>query len=356
MTATGRSTVQPGRDAGGVVRRHPAVRAPAPRPRAPRLPGPVAGSLGAGLAGPRQRDVRLVPAGRTRSQVAGQLRPAQCPPAQSPPGREVPARGSHRQCRSYPDRSGQQGLDDRVPARRPRGVHRPDGAGQDPGPGPVDDRRPLPRLRPPGGESGNNMARVVNVPQRARRRAGRDHHPLLLVPVQTTRMAFHAIKAGEGDVHLLGRRDGLAVHEGHTSDHWPDTKNPVFADAEARTATTAEGGVDWHDPARTGRSPTSHRHGPDRGERRREAARPPPPGSTSSASGRRTWPRRRSPTASGSARSPGDHAQRHRRVRRRRSRAGVTYDGIKGPQAGVPARRGRHRRQLLRRSTTAPPR
>jgi acetyl-CoA C-acetyltransferase len=33
-----------------------------------------------------------------------------------------------------------------------------------------------------------------------------------------------------------------------TSDHWPDTQNPRFAEAVARTATQAEGGQDWHDP------------------------------------------------------------------------------------------------------------
>ena len=34
-------------------------------------------------------------------------------------------------------------------------------------------------------------------------------------------------------------------------------------------------------------------------------------------------------------------------------RAGVTYEAVAGLEAGVPARRAGHRRQLLRRSTTA---
>ncbi|MGA8994484.1 MAG: acetyl-CoA C-acyltransferase, partial [Nocardioidaceae bacterium] len=54
----------------------------------------------------------------------------------------------------------------------------------------------------PGGESGFNMARVVAV------LLGYDHLPGATVnrycssSVQTSRMAFHAIKAGEGDVFI----------------------------------------------------------------------------------------------------------------------------------------------------------
>ena len=54
----------------------------------------------------------------------------------------------------------------------------------------------------PGGESGNNMARIVNVLN------GMDDVPGATVTrycsssVQTTRMAFHAIKAGEGDIFV----------------------------------------------------------------------------------------------------------------------------------------------------------
>ena len=54
----------------------------------------------------------------------------------------------------------------------------------------------------PGGESGFNMARIVNVMN------GMDDVPGATITrycassVQTTRMAFHAIKAGEGDVFV----------------------------------------------------------------------------------------------------------------------------------------------------------
>jgi acetyl-CoA C-acetyltransferase len=40
-----------------------------------------------------------------------------------------------------------------------------------------------------------------------------------------------------------------------TSDHWPDTHNPRFADAEQRSRSLAEGGRDWSDPRESGDLP-----------------------------------------------------------------------------------------------------
>jgi acetyl-CoA C-acetyltransferase len=100
----------------------------------------------------------------------------------------------------------------------------------------------------PGGESGFNMARIVAV------MLGYDHLPGATITrycsssLQTSRMAFHAIKAGEGDVFLSAGVETVSRFFKGTSDHLPDTKNPLFADAMARTEKTAEGGVDWRDP------------------------------------------------------------------------------------------------------------
>jgi acetyl-CoA C-acetyltransferase len=98
----------------------------------------------------------------------------------------------------------------------------------------------------PGGEQGFNMARVVAV------MLGHDHLPGTTVTrycsssLQTTRMAFHAIKAGEGDAFISAG----------SSDSWPDTKNPVFDAAEERSGKLAEGGAPvWHDPRRDGTIP-----------------------------------------------------------------------------------------------------
>ncbi|MCS3780081.1 acetyl-CoA C-acetyltransferase [Tsukamurella ocularis] len=104
----------------------------------------------------------------------------------------------------------------------------------------------------PAGESGFNIARVVAV------EAGLDHLPGVTVnrycssSLQTTRMAFHAIKAGEGDVFISGGVETVSRYIKGNADGLPDTKNALFADAEARTATFAGGGQTWVDPREAG--------------------------------------------------------------------------------------------------------
>jgi acetyl-CoA C-acetyltransferase len=100
----------------------------------------------------------------------------------------------------------------------------------------------------PGGEQGYNMGRVVAV------QLGYDHLPGTTITrycsssLQTTRMAMHAIRAGEGDVFISAGVETVSSFAKGSSDGLPNTKNPLFADAEARTATAAQGGVTWHDP------------------------------------------------------------------------------------------------------------
>ncbi|WP_122816950.1 acetyl-CoA C-acetyltransferase [Nocardioides pantholopis] len=107
----------------------------------------------------------------------------------------------------------------------------------------------------PGGESGNNMGRVVNV------MLGLDGVPGATITrycsssVQTTRMAFHAIKAGEGDVFISSGVETVSRFAKGTSDHLPDTKNPLFEDAQTRTVRAAEGGQQWDDPRQSGALP-----------------------------------------------------------------------------------------------------
>jgi acetyl-CoA C-acetyltransferase len=108
----------------------------------------------------------------------------------------------------------------------------------------------------PGGESGFNMGRVVAV------QLGYDHLPGCTITrycsssLQTTRMAFHAIKAGEGDVFISAGVETVSRFGNGSSDSWPDTHNPVFAEAEARTAkVAAEGADEWSDPRLKGKVP-----------------------------------------------------------------------------------------------------
>jgi acetyl-CoA C-acetyltransferase len=108
----------------------------------------------------------------------------------------------------------------------------------------------------PGGEQGFNMARVVAV------MLGYDHLPGTTVTrycsssLQTTRMAFHAIKAGEGDVFLSGGVECVSRYGNGSSDSWPDTQNAVFAAAKDRTeARSGAGAPAWHDPRKDGQVP-----------------------------------------------------------------------------------------------------
>jgi acetyl-CoA C-acetyltransferase len=108
----------------------------------------------------------------------------------------------------------------------------------------------------PGGEQGYNMGRVVSV------LLGMDHLPGATITrycsssLQTTRMAMHAIRAGEGDVFISAGVEMVSRFVKGNSDSLPDTHNPVFADAEARVAKVAESGAEsWRDPREDGDVP-----------------------------------------------------------------------------------------------------
>jgi acetyl-CoA C-acetyltransferase len=108
----------------------------------------------------------------------------------------------------------------------------------------------------PGGEQGYNMGRVVSV------LLGYDHLPGTTITrycsssLQTTRMALHAIKAGEGDVFISAGVEMVSRFVKGNSDSLPDTHNPAFADAQGRVAKVAESGADsWHDPRQDGETP-----------------------------------------------------------------------------------------------------
>ena len=130
----------------------------------------------------------------------------------------------------------------------------------------------------PGGEGGFNMARVTAV------LLGYDHLPGTTLTrycassLQTTRMAMHAIKAGEGQVFISAGVETVSRHVKGSSDSLPDTMNPLFDDAQARTAASAavaleqetvEGlaaeraraggaGGGWHDPRDDGLLPDAY--------------------------------------------------------------------------------------------------
>jgi acetyl-CoA C-acetyltransferase len=108
----------------------------------------------------------------------------------------------------------------------------------------------------PGGEQGFNMARVVAV------LLGYDDLSATTVTrycassVQTSRMAFHAIKAGEGDVFVSAGVEMVSRFANGNSDSHPNTRNPAFDDARKRTEDRAQDpSSEWHDPRLDGLLP-----------------------------------------------------------------------------------------------------
>jgi len=74
--------------------------------------------------------------------------------------------------------------------------------------------------------------------------------------LQTTRMAMHAIRAGEGDVFISAGVETVSRFAKGSSDGLPDTKNPLFDQARGRTEQAAEQGAeDWQDPRERGELP-----------------------------------------------------------------------------------------------------
>jgi acetyl-CoA C-acetyltransferase len=109
----------------------------------------------------------------------------------------------------------------------------------------------------PRDEHGGNLARRIAV------QLGLDHVPAATInrfcasSVQTARMAFHAIKAGEGHAFVSAGVECVSRYRGFGSAGVdPDeTHNPRFAAAADRTRHTAESNQPWHDPRSDGLLP-----------------------------------------------------------------------------------------------------
>ncbi|MER7244755.1 acetyl-CoA C-acetyltransferase [Kribbella sp. NPDC000426] len=109
----------------------------------------------------------------------------------------------------------------------------------------------------PHDEHGGNMARRVAV------QLGWDNTPATTVnrfcasSTQTARMAFHAIKSGEGDIFVSAGVECVSRYKnfGSAGVGDPSSFNPVFTDAVARTEKYAETNDTWHDPRADGQIP-----------------------------------------------------------------------------------------------------
>jgi acetyl-CoA C-acetyltransferase len=109
----------------------------------------------------------------------------------------------------------------------------------------------------PSGEAGSNMARVVTI------LAGLDNVPAATVnrfcasSLQTLRMAFHAIRAGEGQAFVAAGVEAVSRYQdwAGAGETGAGNHNPLFEPARQRTAARAESNTPWTDPRLGGRMP-----------------------------------------------------------------------------------------------------
>lgn len=108
----------------------------------------------------------------------------------------------------------------------------------------------------PAGEQGYNIGRIVALQLGLDSVPGTTVHRYCSSSLQTSRMAFHAIKAGEGDVFISGGVETVSRFVHGKSDGMPDTKNLTYAAAMERTAARAlNPGDTWTDPRSLGELP-----------------------------------------------------------------------------------------------------
>jgi acetyl-CoA C-acetyltransferase len=107
----------------------------------------------------------------------------------------------------------------------------------------------------PGGEQGFNMARVVAVLLGYDTLPGTTVNRYCSSSLQTTRMALHAIKAGEGDVFVSAGVEMVSRYAKGSSDSLPDTMNPAFNEAIEAANQQAADESPWVDPRDSGRLP-----------------------------------------------------------------------------------------------------
>ncbi|WP_433552758.1 acetyl-CoA C-acetyltransferase [Micromonospora zamorensis] len=117
----------------------------------------------------------------------------------------------------------------------------------------------------PGGEQGFNMARVVSTLLGLDTVPGATLTRYCASSLQTTRMAMHAIRAGEGDVFVSAGVEMVSSYARGSSDGLPPEaqalvgggwENPRFGAAAERSERRAQGGAEvWTDPREAGELP-----------------------------------------------------------------------------------------------------
>ena len=109
----------------------------------------------------------------------------------------------------------------------------------------------------PRDEQGGNLARRIAV------QLGLDNVPAVTVnrfcasSVQTARMAFHAIRAGEGHAYVSAGVECISRYRdfGSAGVDPEESHNPQFAEAKQRSQRIAASNEGWHDPRNDGELP-----------------------------------------------------------------------------------------------------
>ena len=167
--------------------------------------------------------------------------------------------------------------------------------------------------------------------------------------LQTTRMAFHAIKAGEGNAFISAGVETVSRYFNGWSDN-PEGAEPGRSPRRRRvTDKRAGGGAEaWVDPRTTGDLPDLYIAMGQTAENVAAVDR-----HVASRAGRvrGSQPEPRVPADRGGLLGPRDHsghaAGRHGRLDRRRPAPRHDARGCQPAEAGVPSRRHRHRRQRV---------
>ncbi|SMC96064.1 acetyl-CoA C-acetyltransferase [Lentzea albidocapillata] len=108
----------------------------------------------------------------------------------------------------------------------------------------------------PAGEQGYGMARVVAVALGLDEVPGTTVQRYCASSLQTSRMALHAIRAGEAHALISAGAEAVSRFAQGKADGMPGTRNPLFGAAGARSETRAGDGVPtWTDPRSAGQVP-----------------------------------------------------------------------------------------------------
>src|SRR4051794_28113770 len=104
----------------------------------------------------------------------------------------------------------------------------------------------------PGGEQAYNIARQAAIIAGLHDVSGVTINRYCSSSLQTSRMAMHAIKAGEGDIFISGGVETVSRFFNGKADGMENTKNAAYDVAQARTKEISAANTTWSDPVAAG--------------------------------------------------------------------------------------------------------